>query len=121
MGRRAAGALWEARAASHLCDHGLEPVARNFHSRFGEIDLIMRDGATLVFIEVRYRGAGSRVDAAASVTNSKQRRLVQAAQFFLLRQPQWAHAHMRFDVVAIDARGDGGADVAWHRDAFRAG
>ena len=41
MSRRAAGTLWEDRAAGHLCDHGLEPVARNFHSRFGEIDLII--------------------------------------------------------------------------------
>ena len=121
MGRRAAGTLWEDRAERHLCDHGLEPVARNFHSRFGEIDLIMCDGATLVFIEVRYRGTGARVGAAASVTHSKQRRLIQAAQFFLLRQPQWAQSCMRFDVVAFDTRGDGRTDIAWHRDAFRAG
>ncbi|MEO0346138.1 MAG: YraN family protein [Pseudomonadota bacterium] len=121
MGRRAAGTLWEERAASHLCDHGLVPIARNFHSRFGEIDLIMRDGATLVFIEVRYRSARARVGAAASVNRSKQRRLIQAAQFFLLRQPQWAQARMRFDVVAFDAHGDGHTDIAWHQDAFRAG
>ncbi|MEL6447651.1 MAG: YraN family protein [Pseudomonadota bacterium] len=121
MSRRAAGTLWEDRAASHLCDHGLEPVARNFHSRFGEIDLVMCDGATLVFIEVRFRSARARVGAAASVTPVKQRRLIQAAQFFLLRQPEWAQARMRFDVVAFDAREDGGADIAWYRDAFRAG
>lgn len=81
----------------------------------------MCDGATLVFIEVRFRSARARVGAAASVTPVKQRRLIQAAQFFLLRQPQWAQARMRFDVVAFDAREDGGADIAWYRDAFRAG
>ncbi|MEL6949934.1 MAG: YraN family protein [Pseudomonadota bacterium] len=121
MSRRAAGTLWEDRAASHLCDHGLEPVARNFHSRFGEIDLIMCDDATLVFIEVRYRSARARVGAAASVNPGKQHRLIQAAQFFLLRQPQWAQARMRFDVVAFDASEDGSTTIAWHRDAFRAG
>lgn len=121
MGRPGAGAQWEDLALAHLCDAGLTLVARNFHSRFGEIDLVMREGDTLVFFEVRFRGPGARVRAAASVTTSKQRNLVQTAQFFLLRQPRWRHAPMRFDVLAIDADAGDQQHLQWIRDAFRAG
>ena len=119
MTRRAAGLRWESRALEHLRGHGLEPVARNFHSRFGEIDLVMRDGATLVFVEVRYRGPGANVRAADTISAGKQRHIVRTAEFFLLRNPQWRDAIMRFDVVAIDATGDAPPRLCWHRDAFR--
>ena len=121
MGRPGAGAQWEDLALAQLCDAGLTLVARNFHSRFGEIDVVMREDDTLVFVEVRYRGPGARVRAAASVSASKQRNLVQTAQFFLLRQPQWRHARMRFDVFAIDANARNQRHTQWIRDAFRAG
>lgn len=119
MTRRAAGLRWESRALDHLRERGLVPVAKNFHSRFGEIDLVMRDGATLVFIEVRYRGPGARVRAADTVSASKQRHIVRTAEFFLLRHPEWRDAVMRFDVVAIDAAEGETARLRWHRDAFR--
>lgn len=121
MGRPGAGAHWEDLALAHLSDAGLALVARNFHSRFGEIDLVMCEDNTLVFVEVRYRGPGARVRAAASVSASKQRHLVQTAQFFLLRQPQWRHARMRFDVLAIDGDASDQQHTQWIRDAFRAG
>lgn len=121
MTRRAAGRRWESYAFGHLREHGLVPVARNFHSRFGEIDLVMLDGATLVFIEVRYRGPGANVRAAETVSAAKQRHLVRTAEFFLLRNPQWRNALMRFDVIAIDATADEAPTLAWHRDAFRCG
>lgn len=119
MTRRAAGLHWESHALEHLCDQGLVPVARNFHSRFGEIDLVMRDGATLVFVEVRYRGPGANVRAAATISASKRRHIVRTAEFFLLRNPQWRDAIMRFDVIAIDAAGAETPTLHWHRDAFR--
>lgn len=119
--RRATGSRWERRALQHLVDHGLVPVARNFTSRFGEIDLVMRDVHTLVFVEVRYRGAGAAVRAAQSVDRGKRRHIVRTAEFFLLRNPQWRAAPMRFDVVAMDGAGDGNVTLHWHRDAFRTG
>lgn len=121
MTRRAAGHRWESHALEHLRDHGLVPVARNFHSRFGEIDLVMRDGETLVFVEVRYRGPGANVRAAETIGADKRRHIVRTAEFFLLRNPQWRNAVMRFDVVAIDAAAGGTASLDWHRDAFRCG
>ena len=119
MTRRDAGRHWELHALEHLRGEGLVPVARNFHSRFGEIDLVMRDGAALVFVEVRFRGPGAQVRAAETITADKQRRLVRTAEYFLLRNPNWRDASMRFDVIAIDAADGQPAALQWYRDAFR--
>ncbi len=100
------GRLGEDRALAHLLQHGLVLVERNFLCKAGEIDLIMQHGAHLVFVEVRRR-AGSRYGgAAASVTPAKQRRLIHAAQFYLLRYPSLPPC--RFDLVAID-----GEKLSW--------
>jgi len=77
-GRRA-----EALAASHLERHGLAIVARNFRRRFGELDLIARDGDTLVFVEVRLRRRDDYGGAAASITAAKRARLTKAAELYL--------------------------------------
>ncbi len=69
------GKAQESRAADFLRSKGLKLLCRNYHSRFGEIDLIMSDSGTLVFIEVRYRANGLFGGAAASVTVAKQRRI----------------------------------------------
>ncbi|NII09893.1 YraN family protein [Oleiagrimonas sp. C23AA] len=117
--RRATGDAFEALALKHLRRAGLKPVARNFHTRFGEIDLVMVDGDTLVFVEVRYRRDAGHGGAAASVTASKQARLIRAAQGFLTAHPRWAAAPCRFDVVSFD--GERLAPrLAWLRDAFQA-
>ncbi|TWI61857.1 putative endonuclease [Pseudoduganella lurida] len=88
-------------ALDHLQRHGLALVARNFLCKGGELDLVMRDGAALVFVEVRRRKSSRFGGAAASITPAKQRRMTLAAQVFLLRYPQ--PPPCRFDVVAIDA------------------
>ena len=99
--RQVTGAAGESRALAYLQDHGLELVECNFRCKTGEIDLIMRDGATLVFVEVRARADMRHGGAAASVTPAKQRRLIRAAQRYLqrFRMPPAC----RIDVVAIDA------------------
>jgi len=78
-GRRTAaqetGFSAEARAATFLEEQGLAIVARNYRTRFGEIDLVARDGTTLVFVEVRSRTPGGFGDAASSITAAKQRRI----------------------------------------------
>jgi putative endonuclease len=95
------GRHWEQVALAHLQQHGLVLVEANFLCKGGEIDLVMRDGETLVFVEVRQRASRATGGAAASITPAKIRRLVRAAQFYLLRLP--ATPPCRFDVVAIDA------------------
>jgi putative endonuclease len=94
-------------------------VTRNFACRAGEIDLVMRDGGTLVFVEVRYRRSTSFGGAAMSVTRGKQLRIVRAAGFFLLRHPEYRDDPCRFDVVAIE--GDRNAPIiGWIAGAFSA-
>jgi putative endonuclease len=98
--RQAQGRNWEQTALLHLKRQGLTRVEENFRCKGGEIDLIMRDGATLVFVEVRQRANVGHGGAAASITPAKIRRLVRAAEFYLLRFP--VTPPCRFDVVAID-------------------
>lgn len=122
--RRGRGAAVEAAARDHLLQAGLRPLAANANYRCGEIDLVMlddsgRDGATVVFVEVRYRGDTRFGGGAASVDFRKQRKLVRAAQVFLLRNRRYADSPCRFDVVEAD--GDPEAPrLNWLRDAFRA-
>ena len=102
----------EARAAHYLERCGQRVVERNFRVRGGEIDLICRDGRTLVFVEVRQRSRGDFGGAAASITASKRRRIVLAAQHYLLGKPP---CDCRFDCVLID---DG--ELEWIKNAFAA-
>jgi putative endonuclease len=110
---QAAGGDAEERAAAFLAGHGLAIVARNYRTRLGEIDLVARDGATLVFVEVRMRSPGRFGGAAASITPRKRRRIVAAARQFLMRLGRVPAC--RFDVVALD-----GGDFEWLRGAFDA-
>ena len=107
------GRHWEQVALAHLQRHGLVLVEANFQCKGGEIDLVMREADTLVFVEVRQRADGSAGGAAASITPAKIRRLVRAAQFYLLRLPKTPPC--RFDVVAIDA-----GELTWLRNAIEA-
>ena len=117
--RRARGDAAEAAALAMLQAHGLQLLARNAASRGGELDLVMRDGATVVFVEVRYRATRRFGGGAASVDAGKRRRLVHAARAFLAGHPQMAEAPCRFDVV--DADGDPDAPtLTWLRAAFDA-
>lgn len=117
--RRARGDVAEAAALAMLQARGLQLLARNAASRGGELDLVMRDGATVVFVEVRYRATRRFGGGAASVDAGKRRRLVHAARAFLAGHPQMADAPCRFDVV--DADGDPDAPtLTWLRAAFDA-
>ncbi len=111
-GRRAEGALAEEQAARFLTDRGLKVLARNYRCRGGEIDLVCRDGATLVFVEVRLRTSRSFGGAAASITPAKQRRIALAANHYLAGKPL---PGCRFDAVLLD-----GERIDWIRNAFEA-
>lgn len=94
------GDAGENAALAYLQGQGLTLVERNFRCKGGEIDLIMRERQTLVFVEVRKRADARYGGAAASVTHRKQARLILAAQVFLQRHAQ--QPACRFDVIAID-------------------
>jgi putative endonuclease len=123
LDRRARGALIEAAARRHLLQYGLRDLAANANYRGGELDLVMLDPSTrepgVVFIEVRYRSHAGFGGGAASIDARKRRKLVHAAQLFLVGHPSLRHAPCRFDVVIAD--GDPQApNLQWLRDAFRA-
>lgn len=112
--RQRTGQQAEARARAHLEAAGLVFIAANVRYRVGELDLVMRDGQTIVFVEVRARASAAWGGAAASVDGRKQQRIRYAAQL-------WLQAHggrqglpaCRFDVVAIEA-----GRLNWIRQAF---
>lgn len=109
----------ETLAFEHLHAAGLTEVTRNYRCRVGEIDLVMRDGPTLVFVEVRYRGRSDFGSGAASVGSRKQAHLINSAQHFLQRNSTLAKANCRFDVIGV-AGPPAGPRIEWIRDAFRA-
>ena len=117
---RALGAAFEERAEAELTRAGLKPLARNYTTRLGELDLVMRDGACIVFVEVRYRVKPGHGDALASITRSKQDKLIRTAQLWLAAHPEHAQRTCRFDVVSYDGPADS-ARMQWLRGAFETG
>jgi putative endonuclease len=116
--RKARGDAAEAAACAHLQRAGLQLLVRNARYRVGELDLVMLDGAQLVFVEVRYRQSAMHGSGADSVDARKRQRLVRAARAFLAAHPAHAQRACRFDVV--EASGPPLAPTLhWHRDAFR--
>jgi len=110
------GAGAESLACAHLESAGLQLLQRNYRCARGEIDLIMQEGDTLVFVEVRFRKSSRFGSAAESVTTQKRARIEAAAAHFLTAVA--ARNPCRFDVVAINGQPP---QVDWLRDAFRAG
>jgi len=101
---------------AYLQKQGLKLVASNFRCRSGEIDLIMWDQETLVFVEVRYRKTTYYGDALATVSRSKQRKVIQTANYYLQEQNLYNKVLCRFDVVSIT--GDTFSELNWVKDAF---
>lgn len=112
------GRAFERKACRFLQRRGLVLLQQNFRCPGGEIDLIMRDGDCLVFVEVRYRRHGRYGDGAESVDWRKQQRLLHSADRYLQQQRRAAQA-VRFDVISFGlSRGQ--ETVQWIKDAFQA-
>lgn len=110
------GAQAEQWAAQYLQQQGLKPVTENYRGRFGEIDLIMRDGTALVFVEVRLRRNADFGGAAASIDTRKQQRIIRTAQQYLASLTRIPPC--RFDAVLMDDAQ--GTNVLWLKNAFEA-
>jgi putative endonuclease len=110
------GAQAEQLAARYLQQQGLRLIAQNYRSRFGEIDLIMHDGTTLVFIEVRLRRNSGFGGAAASIDARKQKRIISTAQQYLASLARVPRC--RFDAVLLDDTQ--GGNMHWLKNAFDA-
>jgi putative endonuclease len=107
------GQAAEMLAAAYLQQKGLKLLESNYRCRFGEIDLIMRDGKEIVFVEVRLRSNPFFGGAAASITSSKQQKLARTAEHYLL---QHGSAPCRFDAVLLDSLT--ASNLTWLKNAF---
>ena len=109
---------WAERLAQdHLRANGLEALSVNYRCRHGEIDLIMRDGSTIVFVEVRFRKSSGYGSGAETVTAAKQVRLIATANHYLQHTECAMGAPCRFDVVAVSDSTQR-PDIDWIKDAF---
>ena len=113
--RRITGDHFEDAARCYLEDQGLRFVQANFLCRHGEIDLVMRHPEVLVFVEVRYRRSAAYGGALGSITASKRKRIISAANIWMAAHPWDAARPCRFDVVAFE-----GDDMQWLPGAFGA-
>jgi putative endonuclease len=119
MDRRATGSVAEAAARDFLVGQGLTLIAQNYYCRFGELDLVMRDGNALAVVEVRLRGTRRFGGASGSIDYWKRQRIVRATRQLLLARRELRHLPVRFDVVALDSSGLPGG-LEWIRGAFEA-
>ena len=113
--RKITGDKAEDQACQFLQEKGLKLKQRNFATRLGEVDLVMQDADSLVFIEVRYRKNSDFGGAAMSITPKKQQRIIKAALAY--QQKHAPQSSMRFDVVAIEGEGKN-RQINWIDNAF---
>jgi putative endonuclease len=115
---RQKGEAAERFAETFLNEKGLHLIAKNYRCKLGEIDLIMRDGEVIVFIEVRLRSNRFFASAAETVTHAKQQRLIRTADVYLQQHQQSNAVRCRFDVIALDQSSRGNYHTEWIRNAF---
>ncbi len=113
------GQIAEDVACKHLQQRGLKLIDRNYRCRVGEIDLIMQDADSLVFVEVRYRQNSGFGNGAESVTFNKQNKLIKTAYYYLQQRKINSNINCRFDVVSITSQ-EQIAAVDWIKNAFSA-
>ncbi len=101
LDRQRLGVFGEETAAAEYRRLGYDILEANYHSRFGELDLIACSDKYIVFVEVRTRDATAAITPAETVTAPKQRKLILTAQHYLLQNPELADMAMRFDVVEV--------------------
>lgn len=104
----------EVAACAYLQQQGLKLVAKNYRSKAGEIDLIMRDERYLIFVEVRYREQHHYGSGVESITADKCKKLLKTAEYYLLQHRLVDKVPCRFDVIAISRQ----AQITWIKDAF---
>ena len=109
MTKQELGRLGEDAACGFLEQHGFEIVERNYHSRYGEIDIIAKDAKYLVFAEVKLRAVGSMVSGAEAVTASKARKILKTAVVWMGLHP--VQLQPRFDVIEIRTLSAGSGEI----------
>ena len=113
VNKRKTGTFYEKQAAGYLKSRGYEILRHSYRCRFGEIDLVARDGSYLVFVEVKYRSSSSMGEGRCAVDLRKQRRICFTAAWYLAEQHLPETTPCRFDVVSVDGR-----EISLIQDAF---
>ena len=103
-------------ALKYLVANGCRLIVAKYRSRVGEIDLIVEDKRTLVFVEVRYRSDTSRGTGAETITATKQRRIIRTAEYFLINHKQYQDSACRFDVISMNDSDS--MTIDWIKRAF---
>lgn len=103
-------------ACNYLIAQGLKLIAKNFHAKCGEIDLIMQDHEVMVFIEVRHRRLNDYGSSTATVDKYKQQKIIRTANIYLQKHKLYDQVCCRFDIIATS--GKGGDQIIWLKDAF---
>ncbi|OUS30544.1 YraN family protein [Thalassotalea sp. 42_200_T64] len=112
------GSFYEQAALNYLLEHRLILIEKNFQCRLGEIDLIMQDRQTLVFVEVKYRKSTHFGDPLEMVSRTKQQKICKTAQVFLQKQGMNEYnTYCRFDVVSIKGP-SASTEITWLKNAF---
>ncbi len=105
-------------AARHLERHGVKLIERNFHCRFGEIDIIGLDKKLLIFVEVRYRRNEKTLAVVETIGQRKCRKLILTSEYYLNRHPHYRLHQCRYDVIIITNRLEQPL-LKWIKDAFQ--
>lgn len=112
---REKGQYYELQAQKYLVSHGLTAIERNYNCQFGELDLIMRDGEKLVFVEVKFRKNNARGGANYALSKQKQSRLRRTIYHYLAAK-RLPTQSMRIDYVAIT--GESAPQINWIKNVF---
>lgn len=115
MNKRQVGTQYESMAVQYLTEAGYHILERNFRCRTGEIDIIAKDGAYLVFVEVKYRASAACGSALEAVDYRKQQSILRVAQYYMVSHGYGTQTNCRFDVVAIQ-----GTEIMLIQNAFGA-
>ncbi len=118
MDKRQVGQAIEQYACAYLRQHGLILQQANYRCKYGEIDLIMTDQDDMVFVEVRYRSNADYGDGAASISASKQSKIIKSATHYLVSIDKYDKIPCRFDVIDVSGTSDD-YQIDWIRDAFQ--
>ena len=116
LNKNNAGLEAENLAATFLAENGLKLITQNYHCRFGEIDLVMTDAKTLVFVEVKLRSSNQFGGAAASITPQKQQKMILTAQHYLQQAHYKTEPACRFDAILMSTTNL--KQIEWIRNAF---
>lgn len=111
--KREIGYKYEEIVVSYAVKSGFKIIERNYRTKFSEIDIIINDNNTIVFVEVKYRKINSFYEAVYSVSKAKQKRISKGALYYIMSNNLSLDNKYRFDVVAID-----GKKLKWIKNAF---